>query len=147
MTGTPPRYLPTPTCSEAYAIGIYIPPHLLSIERTVGVEPLRAFLEEWGGREFGIPTTVTADTPHAEVVDALRAQFGPGRFMIAVGPLGSNVRVAWSVYLGLKNGMSLTEIARQCGCHARTVSGHKKRLMDRGLLSATEASTPKGTAK
>ena len=144
MSNTPTLGLLVPTCAQAYGIGIYMPPYLLTLEREVGAVALRAFLFEWAGREINIPVAIQADMPHAAILANLRDHFGPGRMTIASGPVSYNARLAWSIYEGLRAGRSGAEVARHCGCHARTVSNHKKRLKERGLLPSPRQETPKG---
>jgi hypothetical protein len=54
-----------------------------------------------------------------------------------LGNLALQTRVAWTIAVHLRNGLSLAATARAVACEARTVSGHKKRLVKIGWLRAT----------
>ena len=132
----PPELL-TPSCREAYSIGIYMPPYLFALEKAVGVELVRAFLSEFGGHEVNIPVAAQRSGAHCAVFEWLRAEFGVGRVKIAAGPLSHRVRLAWTIRERLARGESASTIARGVGCGERTVFNHKRRLVELGALPIT----------
>ena len=108
---------------------------LVRMEEDLGQDATRAFLAEWGGREFHIARYRGAGTA-PEVLDWLRREIGHGKVMTPIGPAARQARIAWAVYARLCEGQSLATIAKALGLHTRTVSKRKRELSARGLLTS-----------
>jgi hypothetical protein len=124
-------------------IGKAVPDTFIEIEEAVGVELMLAFLQERAGWQFKIPVGDAARTKHPEVIAWLQTNVGHGQIEIPLGPLRHETRMSWAIYLGICDGLSLSNIARKCGCTVRSVSATKARLKKAGLSFTPKTSHPK----
>lgn len=128
-------------------IGKAVPDNFLKMERAVGVDAMRKFLHARAGRVLKVPARDPSETDHPEVIAWLQKHVGTGNVDIPLGPLRQQTRLTWAIYLGLKAGLSLGQIAVKCRCTTRTVSSTKSRLQKKGLSLAPQNPKPTQDAK
>jgi hypothetical protein len=133
MAIDPYPHLLFPACADLVHIGVSVPDVLMDMEKAIGEDLTRDFVRVWGGREFCVPYK----SSKSGAAEYLREQFLGGRLLIPSGPASVGSRRAFTIYIDLKNGASLATIARRLGCNLRTVSNHKRRLLDLGLIKPT----------
>lgn len=138
MAIDPHPHLLFPACADLVHIGVGVPDVLMGMEKTIGEDLTRDFVRMWGGREFSVPFKPSK----SGAAEYLRENIGFGRLLIPSGPASVASRRAFTIYVDLKNGASLATIARRLGCNLRTVSNHKRRLLDLGVIKPTLTKEP-----
>lgn len=125
-------HLLQPTCAQCAGIGINnIPDMLWDMEDACGPAGLFAFLHAHGGRQYSIPVRepkVRADMLLWRAEIWMFRRFGPGRVVVPLGPTAYRLRLAWTIYVLLSEGASLSEVCKKLHCDMRTVSGHKEKF-------------------
>jgi hypothetical protein len=128
------------TCAQCDEIAVREMPELLcAIEDRFGFDVLKAFLFEFGGRQYSIsirPNARRKQSALSDLHDWLHERCVAGTIPVPMGNLALQTRIAWTVAVHLRDGLSLAATARAVACEVRTVSGHKKRLVKIGWLRA-----------
>ncbi|MGR3503285.1 helix-turn-helix domain-containing protein [Pseudaestuariivita sp.] len=109
------------------------------MERDLGVQKVRAFLIERGGREFEVPSRPDPDPTR----EWLRRVMGKGRITVPKGPTSHAARQRLAILQNLREGRSISQTAFRVGCHLRTVRRRKVEFIERNLLiSPTKDTAP-----
>lgn len=133
-------HLLIPTCAQCDEIALREMPELLcDIEDRFGFDVLKAFLFEFGGRQYSVSVRPNAARKQSGVSDLhewLHHRCVAGKISVPLGNIALQTRLAWTIALHLRAGWSLAVIAQAVACEARTVSLHKNRLVKIGWLRA-----------
>lgn len=131
-------HLLIPTCIQCDQIGLREMPELLcEIEAEFGFDVLIAFLSINGGRQYCVKVMPTMATKQSDLWPLhlwLKQRLYGGKITVPMGNIALVTRVAWTIAVRLREGWSLSSIARAVGCDTRTVSMHKQRLTKIGWL-------------
>ncbi|MDF3606238.1 hypothetical protein PE067_08890 [Paracoccus sp. DMF-8] len=110
---------------------------LWDMEDDCGHDVLRAFLLAHGGRQVSVASKPIGEVPGDLVNTALRwlqTHIGHGRITVPSGLMAYHARLAWTIYHRLMRGQSLAEISAALHVHSRTVSNHRARLINIGVV-------------
>ncbi|MBV0912852.1 hypothetical protein [Anianabacter salinae] len=138
-----------PTCAQMREMGLPVSDVLSELESALGHEDLIAFLQATGGAEFHVPSKPPAkppSSPEERAGECLRQTIGWGSYQVPLGPTSAMARSCFAILKGLRQGQTVSQIAKSQGLNSRTVTRRKAILSELGLLD-TSADTSKGQPK
>ena len=128
------------TVSEMVRLGLHVPEMLRDLEKALGVEAVWTLTGACDGCECGIPQksrmsrSVVTRRLGKEIVTWLFETYNYGNIVIPMGAHGSRALRLSTFLTALEAGKSHSQIAKENGCHTRTVERIKRRLLDAGFL-------------
>ncbi|URF46822.1 helix-turn-helix domain-containing protein [Dinoroseobacter shibae] len=140
-----PAELLYPTAAECRRIGLYMPPMIADMERAVGAQTTRAFLIQHGGKDLLIPVKVKPGHAHNAALTWLLKTYGAGRLSIPFGPASRTARMRWTAYRHFEAGRSVRVIAQALDTTERSVTRHRRRLVEAGALAPRPFQTSEET--
>lgn len=110
------------------------------VTRLCGEEAARLICEHFGGLRLFVPVSPEPAGRLAQVVgleaaQKISAERGGEQFSIPLGAGGAEARRMARVRALILSGLNSTEIIREVGVSRRTVSNHRSRLRQEGLLA------------
>jgi len=112
-----------------------LPELLQRVADVAGAVVAYKFAEAFGGTKIYLPATVQEDSKLARAVGAAAAEkivkeVGSGHILVPLGPHATHTRVRRAIRQQLKAGLSTARVARQLGCHERTVERVRRDLRE-----------------
>ena len=112
-----------------------LPGVLAEVARATSLKVALQLASEFGGTNVWIPKHPTAETQLARCVGVAAAEriskvMGHGWLLVPLGPLSQCARKHAAIARALRSGQSNSQVARDKGCHIRTVKRHRSRLRD-----------------
>lgn len=108
------------------------------IEAVIGLEQTKRLLQVYGGTEIEVPKQATGSKLAALIgeVDAgkLIRAIGHGKLLLPIGPFRRDSGRKEHALAMLKAGASLSQVARACDLHMRTVTNYRAELRDDAQL-------------
>lgn len=112
-----------------------LPGALAEIARATSLKAALQLARDFGGTHVWIPEHPTPDTRLARCVGLSAARkisqvLGRGSLLVPLGPLSHGARKHAAIARELGKGKSASQVARDQGCHLRTVRRHRRRIRD-----------------
>ncbi len=127
-------------CAEMERMGLHVPEMLRDLEKALGPQAVWKLTGVYGGSQFYIPQKSNIDRSvanqrlGADCIRWLFDKYDHGLITIPMGPHASGPLLLKALRTALAAGKPLGQIAKDHGCHIRTVDRAKRKLRDAGFL-------------
>lgn len=128
------------TCDEMADLGMSVPEMLEALEEEIGPEAVWKLTGMFGGCKVHIPKklgdgqSVLERKVGLQITQWLFDRYGYGVFQIPTGPQSASALKMAAFRAAFASGKSHTQIAKEFGCHTRSVERAKRSLTDAGFL-------------